>query len=119
MSVNVLVEMAGFGQLMKYVQIYISYKQLFYDPLHMISIFPLASDFIMKLTSHISSQPKSDVDRRDLSPLREEHSVIKLTSGDAEPSPYDITVVVDPASEKAQEIIPIVMVSYVIMLCHR
>nr|CAB3267495.1 UDP-glucose:glycoprotein glucosyltransferase 1 [Phallusia mammillata] len=71
---------------------------------------PEASDFIMKLTSHLSSQAKSDVDRRDLSPLREDHSVIKLESSEADPSPYDITVVVDPASEKSQEIIPIVMV---------
>lgn len=68
------------------------------------------SDVVMKLTSHLASQPKSDYERRDLSGLRDEHSAIKVPSSDPDLSTYDITVVLDPASDKAQELIPIAMV---------
>jgi len=68
------------------------------------------SDLIMKMTAHLLSQPKMDTMRRDLAPPHSEHSVVKVASSDAERSAYDILAVLDPASHKAQEIIPIVQV---------
>ncbi|CAK8686861.1 unnamed protein product [Clavelina lepadiformis] len=71
---------------------------------------PKLSDLIMKLTSHLLSQNKIEAERRDISRYSDRHSVVKLPSSAGEDSSYDITLVVDPASEKAQEIVPVVMI---------
>nr|XP_002120850.2 UDP-glucose:glycoprotein glucosyltransferase 1 isoform X2 [Ciona intestinalis] len=71
---------------------------------------PEKSDIIMKLTSHLSSQPKVEAERRDLSPPFAEHSVVDLPSSDPERSSYDILAVLDPASNIAQQIIPVIEV---------
>ena len=66
----------------------------------------------MKTAAHLLSQPKVDTVRRDLSPPHSDHSVVKISSEDAERSAYDIMVVLDPATHKAQEVIPIVQVGF-------
>ena len=70
----------------------------------------------MKMTAHLLSQPKVDTVRRDLSPPYSEHSVLKVSSTAGDSSAYDIMVVMDPATHRAQEIIPIVLVCYVFVV---
>lgn len=86
------------------------YKNLLQKQETIDTLFIAVSDLIMKLTSHLSSQPKSDFSRNFFAPQRSKHSVIDLKSADQEQSAFTITVVVDPASTSAQEIIPVAMV---------
>ena len=75
------------------------------------SVFVSVSDLIMKITAHLLSQPKIDAPRRSVSPPYDSHSVVKIDGSDGGNSAYDIVVILDPASDKAQEILPIIKVS--------
>uniref|UniRef100_H2ZD88 UDP-glucose glycoprotein glucosyltransferase 2 n=1 Tax=Ciona savignyi TaxID=51511 RepID=H2ZD88_CIOSA len=76
---------------------------------------PQESDLIMKLTSHLSIQPKSESSRRDISPPFHSHSVVELNSNNPDQSSYDILAVLDPASAIAQQIIPVIEVLHKVL----
>lgn len=70
------------------------------------------SDLIMKLTALLSTQSSLGTERQNFPHAASQHSVVKVESSDADVPSFEIIAVVDPASEEAQQIIPLVMVSY-------
>lgn len=73
------------------------------------------SSLILQLSAHLLSQSPTTTQRVDIPALRSDHSVVRLSGSEGDSSSFDIVVVFDPASDKAQEIIPIVKVGH---CCH-
>ncbi|XP_078310602.1 UDP-glucose:glycoprotein glucosyltransferase 1-like [Crassostrea virginica] len=66
------------------------------------------SELIMKISSLLSSKT-STTERKELSGLKDEHSAIKLPANPDAPA-YQIEVVLDPVSQEAQKIAPMIKV---------
>ncbi|XP_062620063.1 UDP-glucose:glycoprotein glucosyltransferase 1-like [Saccostrea cucullata] len=66
------------------------------------------SELIMKISSLLSSKT-SNTERKDLSGLRDQHSAVKLPANPDSPA-YQIEAVLDPVSQEAQKITPMIKV---------
>ncbi|XP_056004849.1 UDP-glucose:glycoprotein glucosyltransferase 1-like isoform X3 [Ostrea edulis] len=66
------------------------------------------SDLVMKISSLLSSKTAS-TERKEITGLKDQHSAIKLPASPDSPA-YQIEVVLDPVSQEAQKIAPMIKV---------